>query len=66
MPLLPDWQVFEMCFTEVTCSDCCEALDEVPAPAVLLVADDEEELGVPVIFTSCPTCSLSFAVSPVN
>lgn len=32
----------------------------------MLLGEEAAELDVPVIFTSWPTCSLSFAVSPVS
>jgi hypothetical protein len=61
------------CFTEVTLSVCpppaLDALDPLGLVEELLglleLADDEAE-GVPVICTSCPTCALSFDVSPVR
>jgi len=61
------WQVLATCWTPVTFIDCCEvpAL-AVPPEALLLLADDDELLGEPVIFTSWPTCSANFDVSPAS
>jgi hypothetical protein len=59
---LADLQVFEMWFMFCTVSvDCCVA--PVGVPAVGFVAVDAEVVA-PVICTSCPTCALSFEVSP--
>jgi len=65
--VLPDLQVLETIFTLSTFSVCdapalpepIEPLAEPEVPAAL-----EELDGVPFTFTSCPTCSDSFDVSP--
>lgn len=58
-------QVADTCFTEVTDSVCPPIDEELPDEVELAdeLGDDEPEV-VPVIFTSCPTCALSFEVSP--
>jgi hypothetical protein len=61
-------QLFATCFTELTCSS-CEPLAPEVLPAELLGLEPlaaEPALVDPVIFTSWPTCSLSFEVSPVS
>ena len=60
--MLPDLQVFEMCFIFWTDNvGCC--VEDVGVPVVGLVVA-EAEVVEPVIWTSCPTCALSFEVSP--
>jgi hypothetical protein len=60
---MDDLHVFETCLKLVTFSACCEPVGlVVPAELAVLEADDV----APVILTSWPTWSLSFAVSPVS
>ena len=59
---LADLQVFEMCFMFCTVSVGCRVA-LVGVPVVGLVALDADVVD-PVICTSCPTCALSFEVSP--
>jgi hypothetical protein len=59
---LADLQVFEMCFMFCTVSvGCGVAPAGVPVAGLVAV---EAEVVAPVICTSCPTCALSFEVSP--
>lgn len=59
---LADLQVFEMCFMLSTVSvGCCVAAAGVPVVGFVAV---EADVVDPVIWTSWPTCALSFEVSP--
>ena len=58
-----DWHVFEMCFILSTVNVAC-CVPPAGAPMLELVALEPDV--VPVIFTSCPTWSLSFEVSPAS
>jgi len=72
--LLPDLQVFDMCFTLSTFRVCPPLAPLLPIEPE--VPEDEEPLLAPpaaeppevepLICTSCPTCSASFDVSPAR
>jgi hypothetical protein len=61
--LAADLQVLPRCFTLSTLRVCCEPA-ALPAAAPELGLLPAEPEVVPLIWTSCPTCSVSFEVSP--
>jgi len=58
----PDAHLSEIIFTSLTASELLLAVD-VPAE---LLEDAVLLLGVPLIWTSCPTCACNLLVSPVS
>jgi hypothetical protein len=58
----PDAHLSEIIFTSLTASELLLAVD-VPAE---LLEDAVLLLGVPLIWTSCPTCACNLPVSPVS
>src|SRR5207302_7081708 len=58
----PDAHLSEIIFTSLTASELLLAVD-VPAG---LLEDAVLLLGVPLIWTSCPTCACNLLVSPVS